>query len=77
MCESLCWLATPEAVRHLCYRESMQGLHTASFVAMCGPYSSLCSVLAPLKPSKDIQYSKNFAFQLLLSPEAFRLKVFH
>lgn len=37
----------------------------------------LCSVLSPLKPSKGIQYSKNFAFQLLLSQEALRLKGFH
>lgn len=73
VCESLSWLATPEAVSHLCYRGSMHDLHTASFVAT----QPLCSVLSPLKPSKDIQYSKNFAFQLLLSLDALRLKGFH
>lgn len=45
---------------------------TLPLLLPCVAAQPLCSVLSPLKPSKDIQYSKNFAFQLLLSQDALR-----
>lgn len=51
--------------------------YTLPLLLPCVAIQPLGSVLSPLKPSKGVQYSKNFAFQLLLSQEALRLTGFH
>lgn len=73
MCESLCWLAALEAMSHLCYRESMHDLYSASFVAECGPYSSLCSVLSPLEPSRG-SVLQEFCFPVITFIGSFEAK---
>lgn len=74
MCESLCWSATPEAVSHLCYRESMHGLHTASFVATCGHTASLlCFVSTETQQRHSVL--QEFCFPVITFTGSFEAKV--